>query len=286
VPVATGLGGGLGEIAFSSVQNGTSQIYLINADGSNLRPLTHELNGACQPSWSPDGKSLVYVSPCAAKSDQYPRSSLFTIDIESGATTQLPLTRSGNFEPAWSPDGKNIAFSSLREGFLTIYSYNLDSQQITRLIDLSSTVQSRQPTWSPDGSKIIYVARRFSLMQIWSMTADGKDQTQLFRNGGSFSDYLPAWSPDGLFILFSESNAAITSPSSLMRFDLNSEGPPQILQVSLPVVDVSFSPDGQWIAYETSDTKNQDIFIYNLVSNERLRLTTDQAIDFDPAWRP
>ena len=281
------IGGGTGQIVFAAVRDGTAQIYLINADGSNERPLTHELNGACQPDWSPDGKKLVFVSPCSGKNDQYPKSSIFSFDIESGKTTQLlPSASKGDFEPAWSPDGTKIAFSSFREGYLGIFVLNLADQVVTRLTELSSTVQSRQPAWSPDGSKIVYTVRRFSLLQIWEMSAEGENSTQLFRNGGSFSDYLPAWSPDGAYLLFSESNAAITSPSSLMRFDIGGTNPPAMLKVPLPVVDADFSPSGEWIAYETSDTQNQDIFIYNLLTNERLRLTTHTGVDFDPAWQP
>jgi Tol biopolymer transport system component len=284
------IGGGKGEIAFASMRNGgISQIYLINADGSNLRTLTTETNGACQPAWSPDGKKLVYVSPCAGKNDQYPKSSLFMLDLDSGAATQLLKVPGGDFEPAWSPspDGMKIAFSSLREGFLAIYVLNRADQVVTRLTDLSSTIQSRQPAWSlPDGKQIAYTVKRSGILRIWTMLSDGTNQTQLPRNNGSASDYLPAWSPDGSYILFSEANSTITSPSSLVRFILNSDQSPQILPIPLPVVDANFSPNGQWIAYETSDTINQDIFIYNLLKNDRQRLTADPAIDFDPAWRP
>ncbi len=285
-PVGTQVGGGIGEIAFASAQNGASQIYLINADGANLRPLTSELNGACQPAWSPDGKKLVYVSPCAGKNDQYPKSSLFILDLAAGQTTQLPTLPGGDFEPAWSPDGEKIAFTSLREGFLAIYVLNLADNAVTRLTTLSSSIQSRQPAWSPDGSQIIYTVRRSNLLRIYTMMSDGSNPQQILRTGGSFSDYLPTWSRDGTFILFSETNSQATSPSSLMRYTLNSDELPEIVPILLPVVDANFSPDGQWIAYETSDTKNQDIYICNLADNSRQRLTTDPAIDFDPAWRP
>lgn len=286
-PLATAIGGGVGEIAFASIHDNTSQIYLVNTDGSNLQPLTNEINGACQPTWSPDGENLIYVSPCAAKSDQYPQSSLFMLNIDKNQITQVLPTSGGDFEPAWSPDGTKIAFSSLREGFLAIYVFKFDDKTITRLTDLSSTIQSRQPAWSPDGSKIVYTVKRNSILRIWGMSADGSNQAQLFRTGGGTSDYLPIWSPDSSHILFSESNSQITSPSSLMRFAVNSEQAPQIISVPLPIVDVDFSADGNWIAYETSDTKKQDIYIYHLFNGGPPQpLTNDSIVDFDPAWRP
>lgn len=284
LPLATFIGGGTGEIAFASTQSGIPQIYLIGADGSNPRALTHELNGACQPAWAPDGKKLVYISPCADKADQYPKAALFVLDIDSGESNSITPPE-GDFEPAWSPDGTKIAFSSLREGFLEIYVINLADKLITRLTNLSSTMLSRQPAWSPNGRQIAYTVRRFSLLQIWVMSSDGTNQVQLVRSGGGFSDYLPAWSPNGADIFFSETNASATSPSSLLRLTLGADKS-QIVPISLPVVDVDFSQDGNWIVYESSDTKNQDIFIYNLLDNTRQRLTNDSALDFDPAWRP
>jgi Tol biopolymer transport system component len=281
------IGGGTGEIAFASTRNGgISQIYLMNANGSNARALTDQKNGACQPAWSPDGKKLVYVSPCAGKNDQYPRSSLCMLDLDSGATTQLLKVPGGDFEPAWSPDGAKIAFSSLREGFLAVYVLNLADQAVTRLTDLSGAIQSRQPAWSPDGKQIVYTVKRSAILRIWTMYSDGTNPVQLPRNSGSASDYLPAWSPDGSYILFSETNSEFTSPSSLMRYIVNSNQPPKSVSMPLPVVDVNFSTDGQWIAYEMTDTINQDIYIYNLLDSDRQRLTADPAVDFDPAWRP
>jgi len=287
-PTPAIIGGGTGEIAFASTRNGgISQIYLINADGSKLRQLTKDENGACQPAWSPDGKKLVYVSPCSGKNDQFIKSSLSIFDLDSGEVTQLRKVPGGDFEPAWSPDGTKIAFTSLREGFMAVYVLNLADQVVTRLTDLSGMFQSRQPAWAPDGKHIAYTVKRSAILRIWTMSSDGTNQMQLPRNsGGSASDYLPAWSPDGSFILFSETNSEFTSPSSLMRYMVNSDQPPKSVSMPLPVVDVNFSPDGQWIAYEMTDSINQDIFIYNLLDGDRRPVTADPAVDFDPAWRP
>jgi serine/threonine protein kinase len=285
-PVATNIGSGTGEIAFAVVKDNTSQIYLINTDGSNLHALTHELNGACQPSWSPDGKKLVFVSPCSGKSDLYPKSSLRILDLDTNEVTALANIPGGSFEPAWSPDGTEIAFASFGQNFLSIYKIRLADQTIIPLTTPSSTMQSRQPAWSPDGKQIVYTVKRFGILRISTMAADGSNQEQLIRNGGGSSDYLPVWSPDGTSILFSESNSELSSPASLMSFKFNATQSPQIIPVSIPVVDVDFSPDGQWIAYETNDGKDQSVLIYNFLTQKRQSLSDDSAVEFDPAWRP
>ena len=64
-PAPTPIGGSGGQIAFVSERNGQPQIWVMDADGSNQHPITNQLNGACQPDWSPDGERLVFISPCS-----------------------------------------------------------------------------------------------------------------------------------------------------------------------------------------------------------------------------
>jgi hypothetical protein len=286
-PAPTPAGGGAGEIAFVAPQANTMQVFLASVDGANTRQLTSEMGGACQPAWSPDGMQLVFVSPCYDKSDQYPQSGLYILNLETNEIQPLPGDPAGDFEPAWSPDGGKIAFTSLRDGNQPqIFALNLADLSVEQLTNSNgSNIQARHPAWSPDGSEIAYTVRRLGLLQIWLMLADGSNPTQLVRNGGSFSDYLPAWSPDGTYILFSQTNTSLTSPSSLQKIVPGAPNA-ELLAAPIPVVDVSFSPDGVWVAYESAVSQNQDIYLYNLETGERIRLTSSTTVDFDPAWRP
>lgn len=278
-------GGGAGEIAFASIKDNVAQIFITNPKGTNLRQLTHDLNGACNFDWSPDGAQIVFVSPCNEKSLQYPNSALYVLDLKTSATSLLFSAHVGDFEPAWSPDGTKIAFTSLRDGSMQIYVYNRSDSTLTRLTSPGNNTQSRYPAWLPNGTKIAYTVLRFGLLQIWIMDANGNNQQQLIRPGGTVSDYLPAWSPDGKYLLFSETNSDLTAPSSLMKFTLGDEKA-GLVHVQAPVVDADFSPDGQWIAYETSDTGNQSISIYSFSGIPPQQLPTAGTNSFDPVWRP
>lgn len=282
---ATLIGGGVGEIGFASITDNVAQIFVANFDGTNPRQLTHDLNGACNFDWSPDGTQIVYVSPCAEKAWQYPNSALYLLDLETNDTSLLFPAPAGDFEPAWSPDGVKIAFTSMRDGTMQIYVFDRSDSSIARLTSPENNIQSRYPAWSPDGVKIVYTVLRLGLLQIWEMDVDGGNKQQLTRPGGSFSDYLPGWSPDGKYLLFSETNADLNAPASLMKLVLGQETASR-LPIPLPVVDADFSTDGEWIAYEFSDTKNQDIYICRLPEGSPKRLTYSSQIDFDPAWRP
>lgn len=296
-PTVTPMGGGMGQIAFASTRTGIPQIHIINVDGTGVRQITNEQDGACQPDWSPDGKRLVYVSPCRQKQDFYQGSSLYLIDANGENRTALPTSLGGDFEPAWSPDGRRIAFTSLRDGYMEIYMLNLENNQVTRLTraqDVSRGIHARMPAWNPTGFQIAYVLKRSGTTQIW-VTTDGdvnssKPNELLAQTGNNTNDFLPAWTRDGQFVLFSQTNFEGTVPAWLMSLRYEDRLTKQAVRLPiepLPIVDVSMSSDGFWMAFESwPDSLNHDIYISTLTGANRIRVTTDPGFDFDPVWRP
>ena len=291
IPVATSLGGGTGQLVFASTRSGIPQLYLVNADGTDLTQLTIMEKGACQPSWSPDGLQLVFISPCLGRADFletiYNESSLYIINADGSGLKQLTLSPGSDFEPAWSPDGERIAFTSIRGGFRQIYSLDVESLEVTLLTNTSSSIESSQAAWSPDGSKIAYMAKRVGAYQVWSMNEDGQEAVQLTHSGQEVWDYLPNWSPDGRTLFFNQRRLGAFRPW-LMQLDYEDPAQdPRKLNFITPIEDVSISPDGYWVAFEGMDNEgNRDIYFITVAGSGRTRLTNDPKIDFDPAWRP
>jgi eukaryotic-like serine/threonine-protein kinase len=292
IPQATMLGGGLGQIAYASDRTGFPQIYMSNVDGTDLVQLTKIENGACQPSWSPDGARLVFISPCLHRVDSpresYTDTSLFMINADGTGLKQLTNAPGADFEPAWSPDGKRIAFTSIRDGNKQIYLFDVASGSVIRLTQPDVNIENSQPAWSPDGRQIAYMAKRVGSYQVWVMSNTGQDNVQVVRSGQSLWDYAPNWSADGKVIVFDQRprDNLLTRPW-LMSVQFPENGTATRLNFQTPIEDVEFSPDGLWLVYEGRDAQgNRDIYFMTIAGGNRTRLTTDPAVDFDPAWRP
>ncbi len=289
-PSPTPVGGGYGQIAFASLRTGIPDIYLISADGSDLYPITNLLEGACQPSWSPDGRRLVFTSPCSTNVDTYPESSLYIINADGSDIRPLNSAPGGDFDPAWSPDGSRIAFTSLRDGQKEIFVYDLESKQATRLTGIDPDEENSQPAWSPFGNQIVFVKKRVGALQIWTMTDTGQNPIQMVRSGQQLKDYFPIWSPDGEYIFFSQRQANVPSLPWLMQMRYEDRDSQKATRLMLGIVGIeklSYSFDGFWLVYEGVDQyDNKDIYYMTASGATRTRLTTDPSEDFDPAWRP
>lgn len=291
VPVSTALGGGAGQIAFASNRSGIPQIYIVDVDGESAVQVTDLPNGACQPSWSPDGQRLVFISPCRSMEDIYRNASLYIINADGSGLTTLDASPGGNFDPAWSPDGTQIAFTSLRTGQMEIFTVNVDNlNDVTQITKGAQLIESRMPAWSPDGSMFVYVVKRIGVYQIWIMNADGTEQKQIVRSGTAYTDYFPAWSPKGDLILFTQRCATTSCNPYLMSTSATDRSSEQALRIRLNISflqNVKYSPDGFYITYEgVGDAGNLDIFYMTVSGGERTRLTTDTAQDFHAVWRP
>lgn len=143
----------------------------MDSDGNNVARLTSTPGDEVQPSWSPDGSKIVFVS------DQTGNKEVYVINADGSGLTRLTSTQSAReYSPAWSPDGKRIAFESNVSGSNEIYVMNVDGSNPTRLVNLPDGAQSTDPAWSPDSTRVAFTI--FSRPQgsgIDTVNADGSD---------------------------------------------------------------------------------------------------------------
>jgi len=292
-PTATPQGGGVGQVAYVSEKNGNPQIYLINVDGTGERQLTNREEGACQPAWSPNGLQLLFTSPCQRNTEEYPGSSLWLIsfDEQDNISDPIPLQTlpggGGDYDPAWAPDSERIAFTSRRDGRPQVYIMNLDG---TGLVNLNQDLAfNRQPAWSPDGKRILFTTSRARNKEIWIMPDYGGDEAAFSRSDGK-DDSFADWSGDGELILFQRKIEHIPILVAVRYRDQAKLGfriCPEGRYASYPMAEPQWSPDGNWIIFETwPDGRNHNIAFITWSCTDYAEITNHPAEDFDPVWRP
>jgi TolB protein len=178
------------------------EIFVINADGSGLRQVTHNTVDDGAPAWSPDGDRLVFHRWL----DDYSQADLITVRVNG--TGERNLTNSAAFwdrQAVWSPDGREIVFAR-SAGFEHaptdgIYTIRPDGSHLRALTTGGAGGES--PNWSPDGKWIAFhsdAAMPGVQWDVYVMPRDGGSPPTRLTTAAGFH---PAWSPDGRQIVFS-----------------------------------------------------------------------------------
>jgi Tol biopolymer transport system component len=140
-----------GRIAFEGYSDGVSDIYVMDADGSNVRQITDDPAPDIFPRWSPDGSTIAYTN-AGTQSGADPQFSvtadIWTVPSSGGEPTRLTTTPGPDSFPDYSPDGTQIAFH--HDGDLWVM--RSDGRRQERV--LGSEVFT--PRWSPDGTMLAY----------------------------------------------------------------------------------------------------------------------------------
>jgi TolB protein len=182
-----------------------SNLYIVSADGNNLRPLTRNTGLAITqaPSWSPDGTTIAYVGNAEQNYD------VFLIKQDGSALTRLTNTRGIYRDLAWSPDGTKIAYASGAD-FFNVHIFVMRADGSAPVQVSSGGGSDIAPAWSPDGARIAYQNDfQFGPPEIFIVNADGTGQTRLTNNFAG--DRHPTWSPDGARIAFASNRDSVTS---------------------------------------------------------------------------
>jgi WD40-like Beta Propeller Repeat/Domain of unknown function (DUF4214) len=147
-----------GKIAFTSTRDGNSEIYTMEADGSNQTRLTNNLGNDVSPKWSPNSTKIAFASSrddtsvgCTSGG-----SCKYEIYVMNADGTNQTRTNNPVFEDFdWSPDGTRIVFESIHVGSISVSVMNADGSNVQRLTNYPGLDLS--PKWSPDGTKIAFV---------------------------------------------------------------------------------------------------------------------------------
>ncbi|MBV9213639.1 MAG: PD40 domain-containing protein [Actinobacteria bacterium] len=191
-------------IAFAGATSGASaqQIYVMNADGTNVSQLTHSVqNNIGGLAWSPDGKEIAFTKETTPNVGD-----IYAVDVVKGSERQITSSTADDRNPTWSPDGNYIAFQSNRGGKYDIY--RVDAHPTTDgseqgLADLTPGTDASNevsPDYSPDGNSIMFASDRDNAnYDVYMQPVSGTGTITRLTSAQGAS---PRFSPDGQKFVF------------------------------------------------------------------------------------
>lgn len=222
---------------------GRADIVLMNADGTGTVALTTTPEAESHPSWSPDGRRLVFVRRTEPSIYDF-----WTMGADGSGATQItfPAEHPGErmLYPAWSPDGATIAYVHENRLFLM----DADGRH-RRPVTTEPTGTVIWVSWSPDGRRLAFERIEPSpgfRFQIATIGADGSGFRVVSPAGASDSE--PVWSPDGTRLLFS----TLSGDGRWVLAVMNADGTGRSVLTAPPTrhqITPNWSRDGLWISY-------------------------------------
>ncbi len=286
---ATAPVGSNGKIAYSRPSATSSEIFVINPDGTGTTNLTKTptLNES-EPSWSPDGMKVAFTR-CASTFD----CDVVVMNADGSGVTNLTNTGGAVAErrPAFSPDGLLIAYDRATGNVngTAIWVMNRDGTNQHPLTSTALPDSDFTPDFSPDGNTITYshcTGAPDHQCDIWSMNADGSGQHGLTNTHAPNSELGGSFSPDGARIVF-QVDTGNTGTDDLAIMNADGSGRRPLTQTAAGERRPVFSGDGLRLAFSFTDAVTNDIYTSDANAQGQTNLTqTPSSTDREntPDW--
>jgi acylaminoacyl-peptidase len=266
-----------------------SNLWIVNADGTDHRPISSGNHSYTSPRWSPDGTRVAFLSDIDGKSQLYVRW------MDTGQTARITNLEQSPDAIAWSPDGRMISFSSLVAG------------KGPHLADLPAPPSGAK--WADPPTAYDRLVYRFNgtgylkpgYIQVFVVSAEGGAPRQVtngnFPNGGNeLGPNRAAWSPDGKFLLVSANRHSESEheylDTEVYEFNVADGALRALTNRRGPDTNPDISPNGKWIAYTGFDDRYQGhqtnkLYVMNRDGSGSHSVTDKLDRDIQsPRWAP
>jgi dipeptidyl aminopeptidase/acylaminoacyl peptidase len=284
-----------------------SHLWLVSARGGPARQLTFSERGESAPAWSPDSRSIAFLS--ARGSGEDVRGQIWILPMTGGEAYQLTNSKEAITAFSWSRDGKQIAFLAadslakaedakrrrrddpeVFEGTMRLshgWVVDVATHRTTEVAHGDFTVKGA-PSWSPDGERLAYQASPTTLLRetrtdAFVLTLAGKATEKISTRSDVAS--TPVWSPDGRTLAYTTLPQSHTprpdgisdvqiGNAHLVLFDVASRTTRDVYD---PKADVStgapqWTPDGKRLLFTTGDRAFEAVYAYDVAAGSLARL--------------
>jgi hypothetical protein len=250
-------------------------------DSKTAQQLTDGSGYDYQPDWSPDGKTVVYVSY------QKDAMELWLLDLPTGKTQQITNGDAVNVEPRWSPDGKRIVFvsTSYNKRF-HVFRADVQSGKLENVVRLTGETKSTlpryyysaydmeiSPVWTRDGQEILFISNKGHIHGtggFWRMKAQPGAEAREIHYEETNWKARPDFSPDGSRMVYSSYLGRQWHNLWLMPANGGDAFP--LSYADWDQTNVRWSPDGERLAYVCNSRGNPSICLLTIPGADEIEL--------------
>lgn len=304
-------------LAFVSTRGGHEAVWRVSRFGGGPELV---LDGAMDPSISPDGKSLAFsqrdasgiqrigvaqlsdpvgLSLLTGPDDglwdhRHPAWSpsgdtlvyedfrnLWLVPVTGGPAQPFTADDPPDREPAWAPDGRHIYFSSAREGVRAIWRKSKGGEFLERVT--TGTGFERAPSLSADGRLLVYATHQLNAsLEIVDRSTNGRARLHDARHMSQ-----PVISPDGSALVFASGRESALDLWKAVLVNGKPAGEPERLTRNPGSgSNPNYSPDGRWVAYHRVLEGRRDLWVVSASGGLPVQITDHPANDVVPDWSP